>query len=216
MLDGNQLVVIGGLTTGDVICEQPGVFVSPFHGDGLACSTDRLNSSLTASLSQVLNISSMAWQTSYRANTVFSTPELVAQVAGGIGTGFSSSGSGSTTGGTGADDPDTSGSSGGGGSDSGGNSGGGGGGGNGMQTGDGGGGGGSNTGAIAGGVVGGVVGAAAIAAFIFFAYRRRNQKRKAEAQEEKRKLGPGVGMLGGRTNSDSSTGRDDLSHEKFS
>ena len=31
----------------------------------------------------------MSWQTSYRANTVFSTPELVAQVAGGIGTGFS-------------------------------------------------------------------------------------------------------------------------------
>ncbi|KWU41263.1 hypothetical protein RHOSPDRAFT_37209 [Rhodotorula sp. JG-1b] len=191
VLDGNQLVVIGGVTTGDVICEQPGVFV--------------------------LNISSMAWQTSYRANTVFSTPELVAPVAGGIGTGFSSSGSGSTTGGTGADDPDTSGSSSnGGGSNSGDNSGGGDGGGNGMQTGDGGGGGGSNTGAIAGGVVGGVVGAAAVAALIFFAYRRRNQKRKVEAQEEKRKLGPGGGMLGGRSNSDSSGGRDDLSHEKFS
>lgn len=186
VLDGNQLVVIGGVTTGDVICEQPGVFV--------------------------LNISSMSWQTSYRANTVFSTPELVAQVAGGIGTGFSSSGSGSTTGGTGADDPDTSGSS-----DSGGGSNGGGsGGGNGMQSGDGSGGGGSNTGAIAGGVVGGVVGAAAIAALIFFAYRRRNKKRKAEAQDEKRKLGPAGGMLGGRSNSDSSGGRDDLSHEKFS
>ncbi|GAA5867629.1 hypothetical protein JCM3774_001536 [Rhodotorula dairenensis] len=185
VLDGNQLVVVGGVTTGDVICEQPGVFV--------------------------LNVSSMAWQTSYRANTVFSTPELVANITGGIGTGFSSSGAGSTTGGTGADDPDTSGSSGGGGGGNGGGDGSGSGTGTGSQNGNSGGGGGSNTGAIVGGVVGGVLGAAALAALVFFAVRRRKrqQRESQAAQEEKRKLGPAAGMLGGRTNSDSS-------HEKFS
>ena len=36
VLDGNQLVVIGGVTTGDVICEQPGVFVSRFYGESLS------------------------------------------------------------------------------------------------------------------------------------------------------------------------------------
>ncbi|GAA5985185.1 hypothetical protein JCM10908_002559 [Rhodotorula pacifica] len=174
-LDGNQLVVIGGVTTGDV-----------------------------------LNVSSMAWQTNYHANTVFSTPELVAQVAGGIGTGFSSSGSGWTTGGTGANDPDTSGSG-----SSGGNSNGTG---QGSSSGGGGGGGsGSNAGAIAGGVVGGVLGALLLAALVFFALRRHKKKKQAAngGMEEKRR-GSAGGLLGARTHSGSSEGRDDFSHEKFS
>jgi hypothetical protein len=49
-LKGNQLVVVGGLTTNDVICEQPGVFV--------------------------YNVSSSAWKTSYTANTVVSSTFL--------------------------------------------------------------------------------------------------------------------------------------------
>ncbi|POY76409.1 hypothetical protein BMF94_0607 [Rhodotorula taiwanensis] len=178
-LDGNQLVVIGGLTTGDVLCEQPGVFV--------------------------LNVSSMTWQTSYHANTIFSTPDIVAKIAGGIGTGFSSSGSGSTTGGTGADDPDTS-SFGQNGSGSGSPG----------ASGHSGGSGGADKGAIAGGVVGGVLGALVLAALLYLVAPRRRREKEAAAEGEKRKVGAAGGLLGNRTHSGSSGDGDHFSHEKHS
>ncbi|GAA5891453.1 hypothetical protein JCM6882_004475 [Rhodosporidiobolus microsporus] len=163
-LQGNQLIVVGGLTRDDVICEQPGVFV--------------------------LNTSSMTWQSQYKAGTTFSTPEIVAEIAGGIGTGYSSSGAGSAIGGDGSSDPDTSGSSGGGG------------GGNGSGSDSGGGGGGTNVGAIAGGVVGGVVGLALFGLLAFLLMRRKKKQRQQEeerAAEKKR--------LAGRSDSGSSGGR---------
>lgn len=155
--------------------------------------------------SQVLNVSSMTWQTSYHANTIFSTPDIVAKIAGGIGTGFSSSGSGSTTGGTGADDPDTS-SSGQNGSGSGSPG----------ASGHSGGSGGADKGAIAGGVVGGVLGALVLAALLYLVARRRRREKEAAAEGEKRKVGAAGGLLGNRTHSGSSGDGDHFSHEKHS
>ncbi|GAA6007118.1 hypothetical protein JCM10207_001514 [Rhodosporidiobolus poonsookiae] len=144
---GNQFVVVGGLTRDDVLCDQPGI--------------------------SVYNTSSSSWQNQYKANTVFSTPELVANITGGIGTGSSTSGAGSATGGDGADDPDTSGSNG---SGSG-------------FDGGGGGGGGTNVGAIVGGVVGGVLGLALIALIVFLLMRRKRKQREEErALAEKSQL----------------------------
>ncbi|GAA6039319.1 hypothetical protein JCM8097_003264 [Rhodosporidiobolus ruineniae] len=67
VINGNQLVVMGGLTSDDVICEQPGVFV--------------------------YNVSDSAWSSSFKANTVFTTPDIVANITGGTGSGDPSSSS---------------------------------------------------------------------------------------------------------------------------
>ncbi|GAA5825864.1 hypothetical protein JCM11251_000031 [Rhodosporidiobolus azoricus] len=166
---GNQLIVVGGVTRDDVICEQPGVFV--------------------------FNTSSLTWQSQYKAGTVFSTPELVADLVGGIGTGYSSSGAGSAQGGDGSSDPDTSGSSGD-------RNGGGGGGSNNDGSGGSGGGGGTNVGAIAGGVVGGVVGLALLALLAFCLIKRKKKQRQKEEERAAEKM-----RLAGRSDSGSSGGR---------
>lgn len=81
-IDGNQMIVIGGLVSKSLICDQPGIYV--------------------------LNVSSLSWVNSFVPNSIYSTPSLVANITGGIGTGLSTSGSGSTSGGTGANGTDTS------------------------------------------------------------------------------------------------------------
>ncbi|GAA5820761.1 hypothetical protein JCM3770_005959 [Rhodotorula araucariae] len=169
-LVGDQLVVMGGVTTNDV-----------------------------------LNTSSMAWADKYKAKSVFSTPAIVANITGGIGTGYSTSGSGSATGGNGSKDPDTSGSTDGTSTGPGtvvnGGSGGG----------SGGGGGGSNIGAIVGGVVGGVVGLALLALLWFLLSRRKRKQREVAEQE---KVGLATGASPGRSDSGSSHGRFGFGGEK--
>ncbi|GJN93507.1 hypothetical protein Rhopal_006564-T1 [Rhodotorula paludigena] len=178
-LSGNQLVVVGGLTRDDVLCEQPGIFV--------------------------LNTSSFEWQSEYRPNSVFSTPALVANLTGGIGTGFSTSGAGSATGGDGTNDPDTSGATDGSSSGPEGDVSGG-------TRSDGSGGDGTNAGAIAGGVVGGIVGLALLALLAFLLMRRRRRQREAEDSEKRALAGAAVA---GRSNSgSSSSGRGRFVHEK--
>ncbi|BGP42567.1 hypothetical protein JCM10450v2_006673 [Rhodotorula kratochvilovae] len=176
-LVGDQLLVMGGVTTSDVRCDQPGVFV--------------------------LNTSSMAWADQFKAKSIFSTPALVANVTGGIGTGYSTSGSGSATGGDGSKDPDTSGST------------------DATSTGPGGaadpgngggsGGGKSNIGAIVGGVVGGVVGLALLALLWFLLARRKRKQREAVAGE---KAGLAAGASPGRSDSGSSRNRFGFGGEK--
>ncbi|BGP19111.1 hypothetical protein JCM10213v2_007198 [Rhodosporidiobolus nylandii] len=152
-LQGSQMIVMGGLTRDDVICEQPGIFV--------------------------YNTSSSSWQSSYQANTVFTTPTLLANITGGIGTGYSTSGAGSASGGDGSSDPDTSGSNRGGGGGSSRSSG---------DSGGGGGGGGTSIGAIVGGVVGGVLGLALLALIAFWLVRRKKREREDARTAEKSRL----------------------------
>ncbi|KPV73878.1 uncharacterized protein RHOBADRAFT_54469 [Rhodotorula graminis WP1] len=149
-ISGDQLIVVGGLTRDDVLCEQPGIFV--------------------------LNTSSMTWASEYKANSIFSTPAIVANITGGIGTGYSTSGAGSATGGDGSDDPDTSGSTDETSTGPGGAAGGGTGGGGGS---------GSNLGAIVGGVVGGIAALALLGlAWFFLVYRKKKSEREAAEHEK--------------------------------
>ncbi|KAL8280709.1 hypothetical protein RQP46_007032 [Phenoliferia psychrophenolica] len=138
-LHGSQLLVVGGLVAGNLICDQPGIYV--------------------------YDVSKSAWQNEFTANSIYSTPSLVANITGGIGTGYSSSGSGSATGGDGSTDPDTSGSTTG---DSGS-----------LQPSSG-----SkkksNIGAIVGGVVGGVLGALLLLLLLLFCLRKRRRERKLQ------------------------------------
>ncbi|CEQ41658.1 SPOSA6832_03417 [Sporobolomyces salmonicolor] len=155
-LSGNQLIVVGGLIAGDVLCEQPG----------------------------------SAWQSNFQAGSTFSTPALVANITGGIGTGSSTSGAGSATGGNGSSDPDTSG-----GTDSGSTS----------PSGTTGSSDHSKTdiGAIAGGIVGGVVGLALLALLLLMLMRKRRRERAVEDGHQQRdKLG--TGAKPGRSDSGSS------------
>ncbi|GAA5922899.1 hypothetical protein JCM1841_003775 [Sporobolomyces salmonicolor] len=163
-LSGNQLIVVGGLIAGDVLCEQPGIYV--------------------------YNTSSSAWQSNFQAGSTFSTPALVANITGGIGTGSSTSGAGSATGGNGSSDPDTSG-----GTDSGSTS----------PSGTTGSSDHSKTdiGAIAGGIVGGVVGLALLALLLLMLMRKRRRERAVEEGHQQRdKLG--TGAKPGRSDSGSS------------
>ncbi|GAA5843313.1 hypothetical protein JCM9279_002058 [Rhodotorula babjevae] len=175
---GDQLIVVGGLTRDDVLCEQPGVFV--------------------------LNTSSMTWASEYKANSIFSTPAIVANITGGIGTGYSTSGAGSATGGDGADDPDTSGStdetSTGPGSAAGG-------------SGDDGGDGGSSLGAIVGGVVGGIAALALLALAWFFLVHRKKKREREAAEHEKALID--ANSAAGRSDSGSSHGHFGFNGEKF-
>ncbi|BGP26831.1 hypothetical protein JCM10295v2_005792 [Rhodotorula toruloides] len=187
-LSGNQLVVMGGLTKSDVLCEQPGIFV--------------------------LNTSSTTWQNNFKSGTIFSTPSLVANITGGIGTGYSSSGAGSATGGNGTNDPDTSGKTGG---SSGSGAGGAAGGANGGSTNGGGtsgGGGGSSTniGAIVGGVVGGLAALALLALILFLLARRKKRRNAAGDVHEKERFA--MGASPGRSDSGSSSGRFGFPYEK--
>lgn len=162
----------------------------------------------------MLNTSSMTWQSNFKSHTVFSTPSLVANITGGIGTGYSSSGAGSATGGDGTKDPDTSGKTGGssGSSTPGGATGGNGGSTNGGSTSGGGGGGSStNVGAIAGGVVGGVA-ALALLALILFLLARKKKRHDAADEHEKERFA--MGASPGRSDSGSSSGRFGFPYEK--
>lgn len=162
----------------------------------------------------VYNVSSSAWQSSYKAGSTYSTPSLIANITGGIGTGGSSSGAGSATGGDGSSFPDTSGStSGDSGSGNGSDGSGDGDSNGGGSTQDGSGGGSkSNVGAIAGGVVGGVVALVLLALLALFLMRRRKRERQlAEAQNARDKLGAGAPL---RSNSGSSDGRWGTPYEK--
>ncbi|GAA5880857.1 hypothetical protein JCM1840_003301 [Sporobolomyces johnsonii] len=163
-LSGNQLVVVGGLIAGDVLCEQPGIYV--------------------------YNTSSSAWESEFQAGSTFSTPALVANVTGGIGTGSSTSGAGSATGGNGSSDPDTSGDTNSGSTSPSGTTGS-----SGRSK--------INIGAIVGGVVGGVVGLALLALLLLLLMRRRRRERAVEeAHQRKDKFGAGVKP--GRSDSGSS------------
>ncbi|KAK4699310.1 hypothetical protein P7C70_g6953, partial [Phenoliferia sp. Uapishka_3] len=183
-LHGSQLLVVGGYLGADVICDQPGVYV--------------------------YDVSKSAWQTSFTANTIYSTPALVANITGGIGTGSSSSGSGSASGGDGSADADTSGStsstSGGTGTLQGSGS---------HHS--------SNAGAIAGGVVGGVIGLLIIL-LVLLLYRRKKRREaaavaEAEAREKElagfpydKRVGSGSGY-GWRASGGSMSASDDVEDE---
>ncbi|GAA5898705.1 uncharacterized protein JCM6883_003397 [Sporobolomyces salmoneus] len=60
VLSGDQLLVVGGLTSSELLCDQPGIYV--------------------------YNTTSSAWANQFRPNTQFSTPSIVANITGGLGT----------------------------------------------------------------------------------------------------------------------------------
>lgn len=85
MLEGSQLIVIGGLVATNTICEQPGVFV--------------------------YDTSQSAWSSNFKSGTLYSTPSLLSNITGGTGSssdptnagsGSSGSNSGSGSGGSGS------------------------------------------------------------------------------------------------------------------
>lgn len=67
-LIGDQMIVVGGYISEDLLCEQPGVYL--------------------------LNTTSLAWNTDYVPGTNYQTPELVRNITGGIGISNSTGGSG--------------------------------------------------------------------------------------------------------------------------
>ncbi|KAI5477155.1 Kelch-type beta propeller domain containing protein [Pseudohyphozyma bogoriensis] len=142
-ISGDQLIVMGGYLGSDIACDQPGIYV--------------------------YNVSSSSWTNQFVTGTQFSTPAIVANITGGIGSGTSESGSGSATGGDGSQDPDTSGSTT---SSSTGTSG--------DGTSNSGGGSKTNIGAIVGGVVGGIALLALLGLLVFFLLRKK-KKEKEEA-----------------------------------
>ncbi|KAM0750944.1 hypothetical protein T439DRAFT_343057 [Meredithblackwellia eburnea MCA 4105] len=165
-LHGSQLIVVGGVVASSLICDQPGVYV--------------------------YDVSQSAWQNSFKASSVYSTPEIIANITGGIGTGGSSSGSGSASGGDGSTDPDTSGA---GRSPSTTN---GGGGGEGKKSSK------SNVGPIVGGVVGGLLLLALLAFLFVLSSRRRKQKELRDAAAGIRSPDSIAGVPYEKTNSTSS------------
>lgn len=208
------MIVIGGVVADDILCDTP---VSLRRSSSCtSLSADLLSRSPRQGI-YVYNVSSSSWQNSFEAGSIYSTPALIANITGGIGTGGSSGGAGSATGGDGSQFPDTSGSS------NPGSGGGNGGGGTGSAGGDnsaGGGttqpggssGGGTNIGAIAGGVVAGVVALALLAFLAICLMRRRKRERQlAEAHTARDKLGVGAPL---RSNSGSSDGRWGTPYEK--
>ncbi|KAM0786676.1 hypothetical protein ACM66B_002123 [Microbotryomycetes sp. NB124-2] len=180
VLVGQQLVVMGGVVASNVLCENPSVFV--------------------------YNVTSSTWQSNYKAGTTYTTPLLISNVTGGVGTGGAVSGSGYAFGGDGSQFADTSKSA----SSGDGESSGGGTGGSGDSSGgasdDGGSGGSSsNAGAIAGAVVGGLAVIAIVAIVALLLLRKRKRDRQmAEAAAARDKLGGAMHPL--RSDSGSSEG----------
>ncbi|GAA5869395.1 hypothetical protein JCM16303_000454 [Sporobolomyces ruberrimus] len=60
VLSGDQLLVVGGLTSSDLLCDQPGVYV--------------------------YNTTASAWQTQFKTGSTFATPILLSNITGGLGT----------------------------------------------------------------------------------------------------------------------------------
>ncbi|KAK4049578.1 hypothetical protein OIV83_004076 [Microbotryomycetes sp. JL201] len=182
VLVGQQLVVMGGVVASNVLCENPSVFV--------------------------YNVTSSTWQSNYKAGTTYTTPLLISNITGGVGTGGAVSGSGYSFGGDGSQFADTSKSASDGSGDGTSPSDGGGGSAN-NDNGSGtnsGGGGGSSVGAIAGGVVGGIAAIAILALLALLLLRRRKRDRQmAEAAAARDKLGAGA-MHPLRSDSGSSEG----------
>ncbi|GAA5825789.1 hypothetical protein JCM5353_001428 [Sporobolomyces roseus] len=71
-LSGDQLIVVGGLTSADLLCDQPGVYV--------------------------LNTTDSSWSSEFRTGGKFTTPTILQDVTGGIGTSDPSSDAGTGSG----------------------------------------------------------------------------------------------------------------------
>ncbi|KAK4047347.1 hypothetical protein OIO90_006206 [Microbotryomycetes sp. JL221] len=194
-LIGNQLIVMGGVVASNVLCENPSVFI--------------------------YNTTGSNWQSNYKAGTTYSTPLLISNITGGVGTGGAVSGSGYSFGGDGSQFADTSqsGDGDGTGNDNGDNTSGSGNDSandnsgtdssnkdNGSSS--------SNAGPIAGGVVGAIAALAIIGlvAFLLLRKRKRDKQKQEAAAAARDKLGGAMHPL--RSDSGSSEGRYGLPYEK--
>lgn len=171
-LQGSQLIVMGGLVASDLICDQPVrasahavrrwklmrlcreyTYMISAKAPGRALSPRE-----RPSVPTLPSVSLLADPT----RSQYSTPAIIANITGGIGTGNSSSGGGSATGGDGSGDPNSSAS-------------------NGGKLGGGSGGKSTNLGGIIGGVVGGILAFLLLLLLLLLLIRRRKRERQVEA-----------------------------------
>lgn len=81
-LIGSQMIVVGGYVGSDLLCDSQSVYV--------------------------FDTTSSTWKNTYTPGLPYKTPDMLAQIIGGTGTGHSTSGAGSALGGDGSLDPDVS------------------------------------------------------------------------------------------------------------